>query len=293
MSEKIYFNPNQGRRLKRRLINLSTRLHHRLAPRHAKRTAQKLLLTPMKTQLRHTMPKEMVVDSVVGREGSLQTYRLGTGPVWVLTHGWSGNANQFFPLMEHIAQAGFTALAYDHPGHGQSEGKFGHIPAFVAGLEAVLAQESSIAGVVAHSMGTVSAIESSDAKLHDKPLLLIAPALDYIDNLFGSIERSGYSMRLFHAVITDIEQQFNYPLESIDPYRKLAARAAQSIIVHDEQDRFTSHAVSAKAASEMENVKLISTQGLGHGRVMSSPAVFAAFDALYTQVTSRCMVQRE
>lgn len=33
-----------------------------------------------------------------------------------------------FPLMEHIAAQGFTALAYDHPAHGESEGAFGHVP---------------------------------------------------------------------------------------------------------------------------------------------------------------------
>ncbi|HCH3049101.1 TPA: alpha/beta hydrolase, partial [Vibrio parahaemolyticus] len=46
MSEKIYFNTSQRFSVKRSLVNISTRLHHILAPSHAKKTARKLLLTP-------------------------------------------------------------------------------------------------------------------------------------------------------------------------------------------------------------------------------------------------------
>ncbi|MCA2442018.1 alpha/beta hydrolase, partial [Vibrio alginolyticus] len=36
MSEKIYFNTSQRFSVKRSLVNISTRLHHTLAPSHAK-----------------------------------------------------------------------------------------------------------------------------------------------------------------------------------------------------------------------------------------------------------------
>ncbi|HAS8134016.1 TPA: alpha/beta hydrolase, partial [Vibrio vulnificus] len=57
-------------------------------------------------------------------------------------------------------------------------------------------------------------------------------------------------------------------------------RRVQTLIVHDEQDKFTSYAVSASAAQEMENVELISTQGQGHGRVMKCQQVLDSFDRL-------------
>ncbi|MCV5752037.1 lysophospholipase, partial [Escherichia coli] len=132
--------------------------------------------------------------------------------MWVLTHGWSGTASQFYPLMEHIAACGFTALAYDHPAHGESDGQYGHIPGFVRGLEEVLdSVEEGVAGLVGHSMGTTSALECRHHKLENKPLLLIAPVLNYGENLFGSIARSGYSMKLFKAVVSEVEDQYGYP----------------------------------------------------------------------------------
>ncbi|HFQ4903160.1 TPA: alpha/beta fold hydrolase [Vibrio vulnificus] len=280
MSEKIYFNTSQKFSLKRSLVNWTTRLHHTLAPSHAKRTARKLLLTPARTQSKNLPPQGLRKGQVDTAHGTLTTYALGEGSVWVLTHGWSGTASQFFPLMAHIASRGFTALAYDHPAHGESSGDVGHIPAFVEGLDAVLDSLDEVAGLVGHSMGTASALECRHQKLEDKPMLLIAPVLNYVENLFSSIERSGYSMKLFRAVVSEVEEQFNYPIQSVDPYRRLAQRRVQTLIVHDEQDKFTSHAVSASAAQEMENVELISTQGQGHGRVMKCQQVLDSFDRL-------------
>ena len=280
MSEKIYFNTSQKFSVKKSLVNITTRLHHTLAPNHAKNTARKLLLTPARTKPKNAEPTGLIKGEVESKEGVLKTYQLGTGPVWVLTHGWSGSASQFYPLMEHIASQGYTALAYDHPGHGQSGGVYGHIPAFVHGLEAILDSVDDVAGLVGHSMGTASSIECHHQKLVDKPFLLIAPVLDYLDNLFGSVARSGYSMRLFNAVVSEVEDQYHYPIQSVDPYNKLKLRSAQTIIVHDQGDKFTKFEVSQKAAQEMENVTLVATQGQGHGRVMKCAEVMESFDKL-------------
>ncbi len=283
MSEKIYFNTSKKFSFKKSMINLSTRLHHTLTPKHAEKTARKLLLTPARTKPKNAEPQGLVKGEVQSKEGILKTYRLGSGPVWVLTHGWSGSSSQFYPLMEHIANQGFTALAYDHPAHGQSEGVYGHIPAFVLGLEAVLDSLEDVAGIVGHSMGTVSAIECRHQKLVDKPMLLIAPVLDYLNNLFGSVERSGYSMRLFNAVVDKVQTQYRYPLQSIDPIGKLKLRIAETIIVHDEGDKFTPFSISEKVAQETDNVSIVATQGQGHGRVMKCQQVMDSFDRLVTK----------
>lgn len=280
MSEKIYFNTSNKFSVKKSLVNLTTRLHHSVAPKHAHKTARKLLLTPARAKPKNAEPQGLVEGEVLSKEGTLKTYQLGTGPVWVLTHGWSGSASQYYPLMEHIASRGFTALAYDHPAHGQSEGLYGHIPAFVHGLEAILDSVDDVAGLVGHSMGTASSIECHHQKLVNKPFLLIAPVLEYLDNLFGSVARSGYSMKLFNSVVAEIEEQYRYPIQSVDPYNKLKLRTAATIIVHDEDDKFTKFSVSQRAAEEMPNVELVATQGQGHGRVMKCSEVMQTFDRL-------------
>ncbi len=280
MSEKIYFNTSGKFSIKRKLVNITTRLHHTVAPKHAKQFAKNLFLTPVRSKPINEEPSGLSKGEIATSEGMIKTYRLGQGPVWVLTHGWSGTASQFYPLMQHIASRGFTALAYDQPGHGLSGGAYGHIPGFVVCLEAVLDNTNDVAGLVGHSMGTASALECRHAKIADCPLLLIAPVLDYLDNLFGSVSRSGYSMKLFEAIVEDLQEQYHYPINIVDPYAHLMNRSNNTYIVHDEKDKFTKYSVSVKAAEQGERVTLVTTQGQGHGRVMKSPQVMECFDKL-------------
>ncbi|WP_117233054.1 alpha/beta fold hydrolase [Vibrio maerlii] len=282
MSEKIYFNTSGKFSLKRSLVNMSTRLHHTVAPKHARNTARKLLLTPVRTPAKNDEPKGLIKAKVQSTEGELSTYSLGEGPTWVLTHGWSGTASQFFPLMEHIAAKGFRALAYDHPAHGQSQGTQGHIPAFIAGLEAILDTADEVAGIIGHSMGTASTLECRHAKAENCPLLLIAPVLNYVENLFGSVARSGYSMKLFSEVVNEIEVKYNFPIQSIDPLKRLSQREHQTIIVHDKDDKFTRFDVSKDASESIERAALVATTGQGHGRVMKCQEVMDSFDKLIT-----------
>ncbi|BDN93469.1 hypothetical protein KAM479_05250 [Aeromonas caviae] len=54
MSSKIYFNTRRFSPSKL-LLGLGTRLHHVLAPTHAKRTASKLLLIPIGLNIRSVL----------------------------------------------------------------------------------------------------------------------------------------------------------------------------------------------------------------------------------------------
>ncbi|WP_214454111.1 alpha/beta hydrolase [Aeromonas dhakensis] len=282
MSSKIYFNTRRFSPSKW-LLGLGTRLHHTLAPAHAKRTASKLLLTPQRNQRDDSAPAGLAKQAVHTSEGTLMSYRLGQGPVWLLMHGWSGSASQFYPLMSHIAAQGFTAIAYDHPAHGHSAGHTGHLPRFVRAfdelMEKMTAECGPLQGVIAHSMGGAVTLSSRRRELDALPLLLISPVLDYVPQLYGMVARSGYSIRLFDAVVKEIEQEYQHPLSTVDPLGRLAGRSGPAIIVHDEEDRFAPHGDSLRATQD-GRTRLVSTRGLGHGRILASAPAFAAFDQL-------------
>ncbi|MGF1688318.1 alpha/beta fold hydrolase [Photobacterium japonica] len=279
MSSKIYFQKDATFNVRKTMVNLSTRLHHRLAPQHAKKIAMKVLLTPERSHRQVDAPDGLVRQPIMTSEGTMMTYRLGEGPTWVLGHGWSGSATQFLPLMAHIAAAGYTALAFDNPAHGESEGLYGHLPGFIRALDDVLEAQTQIAGVVAHSMGGAMVLESAHACLQGKPVLLVAPVLNYTDNLVSAVQHSGYSMKLFNAVVEDIAQAYQCPLNSIDPVAKLHQWQGKVVIVHDRQDRFAAFTES-ETASALNHVTLIATEGLGHGRILQSEQLRQGFDLL-------------
>ncbi|MDO6705926.1 alpha/beta hydrolase [Photobacterium sp. 1_MG-2023] len=280
MSSKIYFSATGGVQVKRRAMNLATRIYHRVAPSHALKTARNLLLTPEKLASQNPLPEGMQTASIASPEGQLKTYRLGSGPVWLLGHGWSGSASQFFPLMEHMAAAGFTAVAFDNPAHGESEGQHGHLPGFVKGLEAVLdAEAEEVQGMIAHSMGCTMVLESQHPKLVGKPLLLIAPILNYKENLYRVVEVSGFSKRLFRDVVGEVEQRYQYPIDAVDSHARLGRHQANVLIVHDVSDRFA-QIEQSRHAKALNHVELRETEGLGHSRILKSEAVRAAFTAI-------------
>jgi hypothetical protein len=262
------------------MINIGTRLHHSIAPKHAIKTTRNLLLTPVRSTSNSDDPVGLLRSTHLTSEGRLNTYQIGNGPVWILSHGWSGSASQFFPLMEHIAAQGFTALAYDHPAHGQSEGRHAHLPAFVQAFDELIDNVDDVAGIIAHSMGSASVLESRHPKVDALPLLLIAPVLNYVDNLYDMVGKSGYSMKLFGAMITHIEEKYEYSLDTINPYKKLISRQHGTTIVHDKRDRFADFATSELAANTASNINLIATKGQGHGRVIKCDSTMEAFNSL-------------
>lgn len=280
MSNKIYFNTPSRFSLKRSLVNVSTRLHHTLARKHAIKTAKKLLLTPARLKVKNPEPKGLIRGKVASPQGQLTTYTLGRGPVWLITHGWSGSTSQFYPLMEHIAQQGFTALAFDYAGHGESEGQFGHLPAFVDALEVIADSCDEIVGVVAHSMGSAAVLESKHQKFQSVPLLLVAPVLNYLENLMQAVSRSGFSMKLFHAVIAEVEQEYQYPLQRINPQQHLLQRQAATVIVHDPEDKIANFSISQEMEKHSAWVELVAAASYGHSRIMKSQQVMDSFDLL-------------
>ncbi|MFH0258344.1 alpha/beta hydrolase [Vibrio rumoiensis] len=280
MSNKIYFNTPSRFSLKRSLVNVSTRLHHTLARKHAIKTAKKLLLTPARLKVKNLEPKGLQRSIVNSPQGKLTTYKLGTGPTWLITHGWSGSTSQFYPLMEHIAQQGFTALAFDYAGHGESEGQFGHLPAFVDALDVIADSCDEIVGIVAHSMGSAAVLESKHQKFQSVPLLLVAPVLNYLENLMQAVHRSGFSMKLFNAVIAEVEQEYQYPLQRINPQQHLLDRQAFTMIVHDPEDKIANFSISEEMASQSSWVELVSTASYGHSRIMKSQEVMESFNQL-------------
>lgn len=282
MSSKIYFKQGKGVNLRRGMINLTTRLHHTVAPHHARKVAKNLLLTPERSKQKIAEPAGLIRRQIDTTEGKLMTYQLGKGPIWILGHGWSGSSSQFYLLMEHIAAAGYTALAFDNPAHGESEGRYGHLPGFVKAFDEMLDQQDCIAGVVAHSMGGAMVLESRHSHLEGKPILLVAPVLNYTENLVNTVKRSGYSMKLFDEVVGEIAETYHYSLDSIDPLARLKTHARATVIVHDKDDRFASFEHSAQAG-EFEHVRLLATEGLGHGRILKSDSLRQAFDSLICQ----------
>ena len=75
-----------------------------------------------------------ITDHVTAKDGTRLLYR--QNPVEnkragiLIVHGLGEHSGRYARLTEHLASAGFSVFSYDHRGHGQSQGKRGHIANF-------------------------------------------------------------------------------------------------------------------------------------------------------------------
>ncbi|MDH3538282.1 MAG: alpha/beta hydrolase, partial [Gammaproteobacteria bacterium] len=107
-----------------RIAKKKSSLINKIAPRWTNSRIDAMLFVPKAKDAKPLrLPRGFVESEINTNDGAIKVYQTGRGPTVVFVHGWGGGAPQFFPLMRGLAQCGFTALAFDHLGHGQSEQK--------------------------------------------------------------------------------------------------------------------------------------------------------------------------
>ncbi|KAF7764347.1 hypothetical protein PCIT_b0322 [Pseudoalteromonas citrea] len=263
------------------MVQAISRIANKIAPKITLKYTQKLLMTPVRHNSKQPVPPYFNSETIESSLGNIHVISAGEGPVVLFTHGWSGSASQFYPLMEYIAQLGFKVVAFDHYGHGKSAGNQANLPKFIRALEAVL---SSLPGptkaIVSHSMATIAALNLG---AHTTQHILIAPPFDFYTGFKSRILSTGISESLFTGVLASIEHKHKMEFKTLLPEQHVGNHEKISII-HDKEDKFAEHDLAYQQAQLHEHVTIVSTQGLGHGRILKSPQVFELVAKQLTKV---------
>ena len=276
MSDKIYFSAGR-KRLLSKALHLGLSLAHRFSPNATRRRIGKLLLTPARRAAKPG-PAGISQQRLTVRNGEICRYSLGEGPALLLIHGWSGAASQFFPLMEKLAAAGFTAITYDQIGHGNSGGRQTNLPCFIHTLEDVLAEQQEqqpLAGIIGHSMGAVAAINVLADRHPALPLAMLAPAFGLKRQMYERVTQAGIPRPLLKGLFDDIAAHSGLHIDQLQAEDKLAGYRGPLAIIHDREDPMTPHDLS-RTVAEQHRIPLITTQGFGHNRLLAADPVWQA-----------------
>ncbi|MCA1655497.1 MAG: alpha/beta fold hydrolase [Pseudonocardiaceae bacterium] len=85
--------------------------------------------------------------------------RIGSGPPILLLHAGGENRRVWSPVAARLAEAGFTALAYDQRGHGDSDsGDADTLPPFAGDVAAMIDALAEAPIVVGASLGGLAAL---------------------------------------------------------------------------------------------------------------------------------------
>ncbi|TQV88436.1 alpha/beta fold hydrolase [Aliikangiella coralliicola] len=276
MSSKIYFSNNQSRSFSWWLTRALTSFILYLPQKQSLRMGKKLLLKPVRRTVKN-VPSNMQLERIVIPEGEIQLYKRGQGPIVLLSHGWSGSASQMFPLMEKISKAGYQAVAFDQLAHGRSSSDEANLFLFIKTMRHLVSHFENrhrIEAVVCHSMAAAAAL---NAITNPYPMLLIAPVFDFLNSLFEKVVESGVPKQLLVNVLNDLEKQHDMKISQIDPRDKVKNYPGNIHIVHDRGDRFTPHSISETMSQKHQQVNLVSTNDLGHGRIINSDETWQVF----------------
>lgn len=218
----------------------------------------------------------------------------GEGPVVYLVHGWGGTGSQLSAYVEPLVARGHRVVMFDAPSHGESDpGPSGprrsHGVEFGKALDAVFAEFGPAEAVIAHSLGTISTyLTLRFGWLSTRRLVLIAPMVVALP-LFDQFQQVlGFGARTRRAFDRHLEEFVGIPMREFDAIHQAShVDDVPTLVVHDRGDRHTPYADAARLVDALPDARLVTTEGLGHRRILKDPAVVRQVVAFLSDADAR------
>ena len=227
-----------------------------------------------------TVPADGTPFEVTSQRHVVRGTTWGDGPVVYLMHGWGGRGSQLAAYVDPLVRAGHRVVMFDAPSHGDSDpgpsgAGYSHGPQFGHALDAVASKYGPAKAVIAHSMGAVPALMTLKyGWLGAERLVFLAP-MARLSTQFDVFQRFlGFGPRTRRRMERYTEELVGFSVGEFDVV-DLASRMDPypTLIVHDRGDRQTSYAESLDLAARLPDAELITTDGLGHHRILRDTVV--------------------
>lgn len=205
--------------------------------------------------------------------GRLVVHTWGDGPVVLLVHGWSGNASQLGLYAEPLVALGFRVVAFDGPAHGSSDGRLSSLPQFARAIREVADQVGPVSAIVAHSLGSAATTLALSDGLDAERVVYLAPPEDLPGYLARLGRRIGFGPDIAVRAQRLLEARFGAPFEQARGRHLAPSMTARLLAFHDARDREVPHAEGQLLVDRWPGARLVTTDGLGHNRILADPGV--------------------
>ncbi|MDH4094304.1 MAG: lysophospholipase [Betaproteobacteria bacterium] len=260
---------------------LALRTSSLLAPGLAGLWAERLFLTPPQP----LYPSAEVFDLLDARQSYLQhrgrhiaMWHWGAkdAPAVLLAHGWGGRATQMRRFVAPLLAAGYRVIAYDQPAHGLSDGRLTGLPDFADVLDAVARHHGGVRAVITHSLGGPAAAVAMARGLRLERAVLVSPPSDLVGYSRRFARWFAIPERVRRRMQAAIEERFGVRWADLELARVAPHVDAEALVIHDRQDGVIPWRQGAAVARQWRGARLLSTQGLGHGRILQDEGVARA-----------------
>jgi pimeloyl-ACP methyl ester carboxylesterase len=245
-----------------------------LLPEFTGALAERLFLTPPRAKGQSAFFDFLDARSsyIEHRGRHLATWRWGPldAPAVLLVHGWGGLAAQMRGFVSPLLAAGFRVIAYDQPAHGYSEGRLTGLPDFADSLAAVAHHHEGVRGVIAHSLGAAGAAVALSRGLEIERAVLIGAPSDFVGYTRRFARWHWMPERARRVMQAAIEERFGVPMAELEVARLAPRLRARALLIHDRGDPVSPWRQGLAIARAWPGARLLTTEGLGHGRILES-----------------------
>jgi pimeloyl-ACP methyl ester carboxylesterase len=256
------------------------------APRLAARLAGRLFGTPPRHRTseaeRRALSEAKPQTLKVGGD-AVAMWSWGEGPAVLLVHGWGSRGARLHSFVQPLVAAGYRAVTFDAPGHGGSGGRVSSLPQFALAVAAVARAAGGVDAIVAHSMGCPSAALAMSRGLTVGRLVFLAPAANPGSYTERFAEALAIPPRVIEGMKRRFEKRFDLRWEELDLPRLSPSMKAPLLVFHDKEDQEVPWSNGDAIARSWPGAALVTTEGLGHTRIVHDPEVISTAVAFLTE----------
>ncbi|MEU3921392.1 alpha/beta hydrolase [Streptomyces sp. NPDC029004] len=210
---------------------------------------------------------------------SAVTYLWGNGerPV-LLVHGWQSRGSRFSDFIPGLLDRGYSVVTFDAPGHGDATGRSTTILEYRDILSELHEQYGDFEALVAHSMGALGSFFALKHGVRVGKIVTISPVCDFSYLIEEFSSALNLRPRLKAQLGGEIDKKL-FPTLPVDrtPFSVVDTTAditSPILVIHDvDDDRIEAAQGRRLAGAFGTQARLITTNGLGHRRILGDPEV--------------------
>ena len=197
----------------------------------------------------------------------------------ILVHGWEGRGTQLAAFVDPLLESGERVVAFDHVGHGESDGRACSLPTMRDTLRTVAGEVCGERGpdnLIAHSMGSFAASLLLAEGWRDTRVVYISPPDDLLVYFSHYLEIVTGDDSLLPDLIESLEERFGEDAREFE-FRNLVETLAQPLLVlHSLDDHDVPVEAGRFVAEHWSGAVFCAFDGLGHRRILRDPGVVEA-----------------
>ncbi len=254
-----------------------------LSPRIASKFAL-LLFTIPGQKARHYRQDNLLVSArrswVTSNGKRIRVYQWGKGQRrMLLLHGWQSRGTALRYFVPTFVARGFSVVALDAPGHGESSGWRTSLRSYVQAIRTVDQMHGPFEGAVTHSFGgraLTYALAYEEYPWQVKRIVMLAAPTAYEEIMDAFMVRLRLPAKLKPAVLSRMAEMLGRPIQESEIYSLGDRVKARILLIHDEQDQIVPMWEAERIATRLPGVRLMKTRGLGHFKMAKSPEIWEA-----------------